>query len=165
MLKVSSKKNKKFSKVLGEFFFNMLGYLYYIWHIVAVAILYFDMYHRHKSYYDSIHIFVQVNITLPSMIFSHYWNSVFDEYDFHARIQIRIYSGRHFLANTNTNIFGLTFFGEYKCIQIPFFRRRWIQIYSGLPKMGEYEYKYNYSDWYSRIQIRIQILSHPKLTI
>ena len=65
------------------------------------------------------------------MIFSHYWNSVFDEYDFHARIRIQIYSGRHFLANTNTNIFGLTFFGEYEYeyIWIPFFRQIQIQIY------------------------------------
>ena len=28
--------------------------------------------------------------------------------------------------------------------------------------MGEYEYKYNYLDWYSPIQIRVQILSYSK---
>ena len=46
----------------------------------------------------------------------------------------------------NTNIFVLTFFGEYEYeyIPIPFFRQ--IQIYFGLPKMGEYEYKYDYVD-------------------
>ena len=30
----------------------------------------------------------------------------------------------------------------------------------GLPKVGEYEYDYNYSDWYSQIQT--QIVSHSK---
>ena len=32
-----------------------------------------------------------------------------DEYDFQARIQIEIYLGQAFLANTNTNIFGILF--------------------------------------------------------
>ena len=74
--------------------------------------------------------------------------SVCDEYNFQARIQIQIYSGLDFLANTNTNIFGLTFFGEYEYeyIRILFFRRVQIRIYSGLPKMDEYEYEYNYLD-------------------
>ena len=48
------------------------------------------------------------------------------------------------MANTNTNIFGLTFFGkyEYKYFWITFFGQR--QIYSGLPKMGEYEFEYEF---------------------
>ena len=69
-----------------------------------------------------------------------------DKYNFQAQIQIQIYLGKFFLANTNTNIFGLTFIGEheYEYILIPFFRQ--IQIYLGLQKNGEYEYEYNYFD-------------------
>ena len=42
------------------------------------------------------------------------------------------------MANMNTNIFWLTFVGEYKFeyIGIPFLRQKQIQIYSGLPKNG-----------------------------
>ena len=35
-----------------------------------------------------------------------------------------------------------------------------MQIYSGLPKMYEYEYKYDYLDWYLLIQKIMQIVSH-----
>ena len=40
--------------------------------------------------------------------------SVCDEYNFNVRIQIRIYSGWLFMANTNTNIFGSNFLDEYE---------------------------------------------------
>ena len=48
----------------------------------------------------------------------------------------------------NTNIFSLTFFGEYeyKYIWIQLIRQIQKQIYWGLPKMGKYENKYNCSD-------------------
>ena len=49
------------------------------------------------------------------------------------------------------------FFGSIFCCGIQ------IQIYSGLPKMCQYEYKYIYLDWYSQIQILIQILSYSTL--
>ena len=59
----------------------------------------------------------------------------------------------------NTNTFGLKFVSYYdnKYTQIQFFRQMQIQIYLGSQKMGQYEYKYNYLDWY----LIIQIFSHP----
>ena len=95
---------------------------------------------------------------LGSRIQGGYPKPVCDEYGFQARIEIWIYLGRNFLANTTTIIFRLKFYGKYKYIPIPFFRR--IQINLGLPKMGKFEYKYNYFDWY--LQIWIWILSQPK---
>ena len=47
------------------------------------------------------------------------------------------------------NIFGLIFF-------------RQIPIYLGLPKMGKYEYVYNYLDWSLRIQKQIKAFSPKK---
>ena len=37
-------------------------------------------------------------------------NPVYDKYDVQAQIQIKIYLGKLFLENTNTNTFWLTFF-------------------------------------------------------
>ena len=71
--------------------------------------------------------------------------------------------------NTNIlaykNILNLTFFGdyEYKSIWIQYFRQNKKEIYSGLPKMGKFEYKYNYLDWY--FQIRILALHSTLYTI
>ena len=56
-------------------------------------------------------------------------------------------------------ILGLLFFGKYKFIWIQFFSPIQIQIYFGIPKLGQYEYKYDYSDWYLKIQIQIWIHS------
>ena len=58
------------------------------------------------------------------------------------------FKGEDLSKNTNTSICGVTFIGEYeyKCIRIPFFRQMRRRIYSGLPKMGKYELKYNYPD-------------------
>ena len=49
---------------------------------------------------------------------------------------------------TNKQLFGLIFFGKYKFISIPFFRPIQINIYFGVPKLGQCEYNYDYSDWY-----------------
>ena len=64
-------------------------------------------------------------------------------------------------ANMITNIFRLTYFGEYKnnYIKAPFcFRQIQIQIDLVLPKMGKYEYKYDYSGWNLQIQKHVLIL-------
>ena len=45
--------------------------------------------------------------------------SVFDEYNFQAQIRMQIYSGETNLANTNTNIFGLTFFWQIRIYSDP----------------------------------------------
>ena len=56
--------------------------------------------------------------------------SVCDEYNFNVRIQIRIYSGWLFMANTNTNIFGSNFLDEYEYeyIRVNKNGRIWIRI-------------------------------------
>ena len=68
------------------------------------------------------------------------------EYNCQAQIQIQIYLNNFFLAIKYTNLFGLTFFGEYeyRYIWIQFLRRIHILIYSRLPKMGEYECEHNF---------------------
>ena len=56
-----------------------------------------------------------------------------DEYNCQAKIWIKIYFGQTFLANTNMNIFGVTFIGkyEYEYIWIPFFRTiQFIWVYT-----------------------------------
>ena len=54
--------------------------------------------------------------------------SVCNKYNFQAQRQI--YLGRHFLANTTTNIFRLKFFGRYE------------QEYIWIPFSDKYEHKY-----------------------
>ena len=67
-----------------------------------------------------------------------------------------------FLANEERKkqlYLGWIFFGKYKFIWIPFLRPIQIQIYLGVPKLGQCEYKYDYSDWYLKIKIQIRIHS------
>ena len=78
-------------------------------------------------------------------------NAVCGKYNCQTGIQIQIYSGWHSLANTNTNIFELTYFSKnkYKYIQIPFTWWTQIQIYFGCQK---YKYKHKYLDLYLLIK-------------
>ena len=91
---------------------------------------------------------------------------VCDKYDYQSWIRRQTYLGRHFLAKTNTIIFGLKCYGK-KQIQIYldpiFFFTNTNANILGFTKMGEFEYEYDYSDWYLRIWIRLRILSHKKI--
>ena len=65
----------------------------------------------------------------------------------------------YFLANENQLYLGFIFFSKHKLIWIPCFRPIQTPIYLGVPKPGQFEYKYDYSDWYLKIKIRIWIHS------
>ena len=75
----------------------------------------------------------------PEYEYKYSWGDIFDEYKY------------------KLNLVDLFFFGKYKYkyIQIPCFRRMKIKIFSALPKVGEYEYKLDYSNWYFQLQIRV----------
>ena len=59
-------------------------------------------------------------------------------------MQIGIYLGWYFLIIKYIGIFW----------------QKWIWLYLGLPKIDKYEYIYDYSDWYSQIQMLVRTLSH-----
>ena len=54
--------------------------------------------------------------------------AVCDEYNFHARIRIQIYSCCNFFANTNMNIFRWKFLGKFDFIWSTFLRQRLFEL-------------------------------------
>ena len=87
-----------------------------------------------------------------------------DNYDFRPKYWYEHTLGQHILTFTNTNLFGMKFFGKYnyKYIWIKFLKQKQIQLFSCLLKMGEYEHEYNYANGYLGLWIQIEILSHSK---
>ena len=64
--------------------------------------------------------------------------------DIFRQIQIQIYSGWHFLANTNTNIFGSHFLDKYEYEYILFYQK-WSKMNMNTiirTDICEYDYKY-----------------------
>ena len=62
--------------------------------------------------------------------------SVCDDYDFRPKYGYEHTLGQHILTFTNTNLFGMKFFGKYnyEYIWIKFLKQKQIQLYSCLLK-------------------------------